>query len=152
VYKIHGSIDPPGPIVLTRDDYERYPTTHPRFWHLLQAQFLTKSFLFLGFGFTDPNLDIVFKLVRLSAADVKREHFTIMKQPDTDAERRLFQLKAGELGRVGVGVVVVDTYDEIAIVLGKLVARCRPPQLMVSGSAPPEVARATVDGAYPTGP
>src|SRR5258708_7516734 len=30
VNKMHGSIDPPGPFVLTRDDYELYPTTHPR--------------------------------------------------------------------------------------------------------------------------
>ena len=70
VNKMHGSIDPPSQIVLTRDDYDRYPDTHPRFWQLLQAQFLTKTFLFLGFGFTDPNLDVVFKLVRLHTADV----------------------------------------------------------------------------------
>lgn len=43
INKMHGSIDPPGPLILTRDDYEQYPTTHPRFWQLLQAQFLTKT-------------------------------------------------------------------------------------------------------------
>jgi hypothetical protein len=158
-YKMHGSIDPPGPIVLTRDDYERYPTTHPRFWQLLQAQFLTETFLFLGFGFTDPNLELVFKLVRLHTPDIKREHFAIMKGPDdaktpalTEERRRLFQMRVSELQRVGVDVVVVDRYDDINEILGKLVARCRPQQVMVSGSAPGSIARTAVSGTYPTAP
>jgi hypothetical protein len=158
VNKMHGSIDPPSQIVLTRDDYDRYPDTHPRFWQLLQAQFLTKTFLFLGFGFTDPNLDVVFKLVRLHTADVKREHFAILKRPETDdadsseQDLKLFGFKAAELRQVGVQVVEVDSYSEISTILGRLVARCRPPQLMISGSAPPEAGRSAVGGAYPTAP
>jgi hypothetical protein len=38
--------------------------------------------VFLGFGFADPNRDLVFKLVRSRAAEVKREHFAILKRPD----------------------------------------------------------------------
>ena len=82
VNKMHGSIEPPGPLVLTRNDYEQYPTTHPRFWQLPQAQFLTQTFLFLGFSFTDPNLELVFRLARTHTPDTPREHFAIMKEPD----------------------------------------------------------------------
>lgn len=62
ILKMHGSIHRGDsgfqvPLVIARDDYERYSTTNPRFWQLLQAEFLTKSFLFLGFSFTDPNLE-----------------------------------------------------------------------------------------------
>jgi predicted Rossmann-fold nucleotide-binding protein len=156
VNKMHGSIEAADEIVLTRDEYERYPNTRPRFWRLLQAQFLTKTFLFLGFGFTDPNLELVFQLVRLHASDIPREHFAIMKRPiDPDHEKtvrqqRLFELRLKELRRVGVHVVVVDRYEEIDEILGKLVARCRPPQVMISGSAPSDQERTSVKGSYPT--
>ena len=155
VYKMHGSVTQTGSAVLTRDDYDRYPDQHPRFWHLLRAQVLTTSFLFLGFGFSDPNLELVFQLVRLRTADIKREHFTIMKRPesdDPDADHRLFELRIGELGRAGVHVVVVESYDEIALILGKLVARCRPPQLMISGSTPSTRPPADASAPYPTSP
>lgn len=160
VNKMHGSVDPPGPFILTRDDYDHYPTTHPRFWQLLQAQFLTKTFLFLGFSFTDPNLELVLRLARTHTADIPREHFAIMKEPDDRGDldgnakaMRAFQLKIDDLQKAGVHVVVVASYDDVDQILGKLVARCRPPQLMISGSAPattPRVAAAT--GAYPTDP
>ena len=160
VNKMHGSIDPAGPLILTRTDYENYPNTHPRFWQLLQAQFLTKTFLFLGFSFTDPNLELVFKLVRTLTSGIRRDHFAIMKSPDptgdsdVDAKTRAaFDLKIADLENVGVHVVVVDSYDAIDEILSKLVARCRPPQLMISGSTPTTSPRPmAAGGAYPTAP
>jgi hypothetical protein len=155
VYKMHGSVTKPESVVLTRDDYDRYPDQRTRFWHLLRAQVLTTNFLFLGFGFSDPNLELVFKLVRLRTADIPREHFTIMKRPvdhESESDRRLFELRIKELGRAGVRVVVVDSYDEIALILGKLVARCRPPQLMISGSPPSDRPPSDGEEPYPTTP
>ena len=154
IYKMHGSLDPPGELVLTRDDYETYSFTHPRFWKLLQAHFLTKTLLFVGIGFSDPNLDLVFKLVRVFTTDIKREHFAIVRRPakegDAGEKTKLFDLRMNELERVGVNVVVIDDFVEIDEILGKLVARCRPPQVMVSGSAPEEVERTSTGGSYPT--
>lgn len=159
VYKMHGSLVPPSDIVITRNDYEQYPWTHPRFWALLQAQFLTRSFLFIGFSFTDPNMEVVFRLVRLHATDVHREHFAVLKRPDgtgrpdeDDQAQRLFDLRVGDLDRVGVQVVVVDDHSDAEALLRRLVARCRPSQAMVSGSAPAGVSRTDPGPSYPTAP
>jgi len=159
VYKMHGSLNPPGELVLTRDDYERYPWDRPRFWALLQAQFLTRSFLFLGFSFTDPNMEVVFRLVRLHASDVHREHFAVLKRPgatgnptEDDRARRLFDLRVGDLDRVGVHVGVIDDHVEVEGLLRRLVARCRPSQAMVSGSAPGGAPRLGIGSGYPTAP
>lgn len=159
VYKMHGSLKPPSPIVITRDDYERYPSTHTRFWALLQAQFLTRSFLFLGFSFTDPNIEVVFRLVRLHAADAQREHFAVLKRPESsgssaeDAQaNRLFELRVKDLDRVGVRVLVIEAHAEVESLLQSLVARCRPSQAMISGSAPGSVARDETGPSYPIGP
>jgi hypothetical protein len=157
VYKMHGSLVPLSALVFTRNDYEQYPWTHPRFWALLQAQFLTRSFLFLGFSFTDPNMEVIFRLVRQHAADVHRDHFAVLRRPsatgDADADDkalRLFELRAADLSRVGVGIAVIDDHSEIEALLRRLVARCRPSQVMVSGSAPGGTPRTTTGIAYPT--
>ncbi len=157
VYKMHGSLAPPSALVFTRNDYEQYPWTHPRFWALLQAQFLTRSFLFLGFSFTDPNMELIFRLVRLHAADVHRDHFAVLRRPSgtgdpdmDDKARRLFELRAADFSRVGVGVAVIDDHAEIEGLLRRLVARCRPSQVMVSGSAPAGTPRTVTGTAYPT--
>jgi hypothetical protein len=157
IYKMHGSIQYPGEIVITRDDYDRYPATHARFWHLLRAQFLTKTFLFLGFGFADPNLELVFKLVRIAVPDSKREHFAIIKRPDRLRSRtqnaetqQLFNLQMEELENINVRVVIVDDYSTIDEILSSLVARCRPPQMMIAASPPEGAAPIASGSAYPT--
>jgi hypothetical protein len=161
VYKMHGSIAPapsrgrpggkPPHIVLTRDDFERYPTTHPRFWSVLQAHFLTRTFLFLGFSFTDPNLEHVFRLVRLRISDIPREHFAVLRRPDKPADQLLHDLRRGELEAVGIHVVEIADFGEIELLLQRLVARARPFRVYVSGS-PLGARTGGTPGAYPAAP
>ena len=154
--KMHGSIphganEPIGgrdQLVLSRRDYERYEWTHPRLWRLLQAQFLTSSFLFLGFSMTDPNFGAVFKIARLATADKLMPHYAIMKRSDGDG---MFDFRAGDLRQAGVELIEIADYPQITTILQKLVARTRPAGLFVSGSARvPEDAEATGSGTYPT--
>jgi SIR2-like domain len=157
IYKMHGSVSPTlergGPsgtplhVILSRDDYERYPETHPRFWSVLQAYFLTRTFLFLGFSFTDPNLEHVFRLVRLRISDIPRQHFAVLRRPDSPAEQRLHDLRRGELEAVGIRVVEIADHAEIEPLLLRLVARARPFRVFLSGS--PLGPRAALPGSYP---
>mgnify|MGYP003362086040 CR=1 FL=1 len=56
IYKMHGDIEHPNQAVLSRDDYEKYYQTHGPFVTALSGDLVEKTFLFLGFSFTDPNL------------------------------------------------------------------------------------------------
>lgn len=56
LYKMHGDITEPEKAVLTQDDYESYSDSRQLFTTTLQAELATKTFLFLGFSFTDTNL------------------------------------------------------------------------------------------------
>lgn len=160
VYKMHGSIPYQakapvggrGQLVITRNDYERYAEeTHPRLWRLLQAQFLTKSFLFLGFSFDDPNFGEVLKMVRRAiATGPLTNHFVLMKRPEQDAG--LFEAKMGDLELQSVHVVEISDYDEITSILRRLVARTRPMRLLVSGSARNPGQPSWSSGTYPTAP
>lgn len=158
LHKMHGSIpagvsEPIGgreQVVISRDDYERYDQTHPRFWCLLQGQFLTTSFVFIGFSLTDPNFDAVFRLVRLAISDGVMPHFAIMKRPAAADDDGTFDLKAADLRQVGVSIVEIDDYEEITVLLRRLVARTLPARLFVAGSHRTDSTTADAKGRYPT--
>ena len=141
IYKMHGCVAIPAqPLVLARDQFVRYPDTHQRFWSLLQASFLTKSFLFLGFSFEDPNFDQIFRLVRRMRDDALRPHFALLRRPDRGAA--LFDHRLRDLEQLGIQVAVVDDHAAIEPLMRQLVVRCQPARLFVSGSPagpkPPE--------------
>jgi hypothetical protein len=158
LYKMHGSIPygataPVGgrdQLVITRNDYERYAdATHPRLWRLLQAQFLTSSFLFLGFSFDDPNFGEIFRMIRRAISDGPlMPHYALMKRPADDAGE--FAARARDLESAGVNVVEISEYTEITSVLRRLVARTLPRRLLVSGSARSPEQPTWTTGTYPT--
>lgn len=139
VYKMHGSI-PPGAVepvggenelVISADDFDDYESNHPRFWQLLQAQMLTRSFLFVGFSLRDPNAEKTLLLLRRAQQTRPIPHFALLKGGAAD-----FEATARDFQRAGVNVVTIDDYDEITDVLRRLVARTRPSRLLISGSPP----------------
>lgn len=156
LYKMHGSIPygadvPVGgrdQLIITRDDYSRYDATHPRLWRLLQAQFLTSSFLFLGFSLTDPNFDAVFTLVRLAITDRVMPHYALLKRADDDAGQ--FDDKRADLASIGVNVVEIAEYDDVPPLLRRVVARTLPLRVFVAGSHRGLDDAAWSGGEYPT--
>jgi hypothetical protein len=60
LYKMHGDKDKPSRAVLLKEDYEKYYYTHEPFISILNSELITKSFLFVGFSFTDPNINYIF--------------------------------------------------------------------------------------------
>lgn len=59
VYKMHGDVNHPSEAILTKEQYEDYHRTHEPYINALTGELTTKTFLFIGFSFTDPNLDYV---------------------------------------------------------------------------------------------
>lgn len=150
IYKMHGSLDPPEtPLVVARSHYEQYPYTHQRFWRLLQASFLTKSFLFLGFSFDDPNFLQVFQAARSTRDDIRRQHFALVKRPGEQERLSRFDYRLKDLQQVGIQIGVIDDYDEIESLLKQLEVRCRPRGLFVSGS-PTGAKQVESGGRYPS--
>jgi hypothetical protein len=138
LYKMHGTVGPTNTserLMIARDDFEKYPRTHPRFWQLLRAQFLTRTFLFVGFSLADPNITEIFRLARLYTPDVQRPHYALLTRPP-EAQRRVSELRLPDLARVGVKVVELGAHSELDAVLGRLSARSRPPRAYLSGSLP----------------
>ncbi|MEV7632917.1 SIR2 family protein [Microbacterium sp. NPDC089318] len=62
--KLHGSVDEPGSIVLTRDDYLGFNADRAALSSLVKATLMTRHLLFVGFGVQDPHFHEIVHDVR----------------------------------------------------------------------------------------
>ncbi|WP_026373109.1 SIR2 family NAD-dependent protein deacylase [Agrococcus lahaulensis] len=62
--KLHGSVDEPSSIVLTRDDYLGYATQREALSAIVKANLLTHHLLFVGFGLSDEHFHRIVHDVR----------------------------------------------------------------------------------------
>lgn len=142
VYKMHGDISAPDQAVLTKDDYEMYDTNRSFFKEKLQGDLVSKTFLFLGFSFTDPNIDAILSRVRVLIGQDARPHYVVMKRPpvsddtpDSEYDARRFNLRIADLKRYSIHVVLIDSYAQIPLLLQELLRRQRASTFFVSGAA-----------------
>jgi hypothetical protein len=144
VYKMHGDIDHPDDAILTKDDYERYQSTRGQYVTALSGDLVAKMFLFLGFSFTDPNLDYILSRVRISLHGKPRDHYCIFKKckrsgfANDDAFKYADikqHLAINDLKRFGVQTLLVDEYSDITALLRQIENRFQRKTVLISGSA-----------------
>lgn len=145
VYKMHGDVSYPNEAVLTKDDFERYDINRPLFRSVLQGDLISKTFLFIGFSFEDPNLIYVLARINSLLDQNKREHYCFFKNveklpADTDEEyeyKKIQQkLREHDLEkRYGIQAVFVDSYAEITEILKKIEFAASLKNVFISGAA-----------------
>nr|VFJ93960.1 MAG: SIR2-like domain-containing protein [Candidatus Kentron sp. LFY] len=160
LYKMHGCVTQPHEAVITKDDYEQYGNTRPLFVESLEGDLIGKTFLFLGFSFTDPNIDYILSRVRILLGVNVREHFCVMRRPklpsDADDRRkaeyeyelRKTELRQADLLRFGIETVWVDAFSHIEPLLAALSSFVHRKAVFVSGAAfdPAPLGRERLDG------
>jgi hypothetical protein len=101
-------------------------------------------FLFLGFSFTDPNLDYILSRVRISLHGKPRDHFCIFKKCKLSdfASDDAFKyadikqhLAVNDLKRFGVQTLLVDEHSDITALLRQIENRFQRKTVLISGSA-----------------
>lgn len=144
VYKMHGDIDIPGSIVITRDDYERYPQEKELFALSLKSDLLSKTFLFIGFSFYDPNLLQIMAQLRLSATGTPRTHYCIYRKArekdfsdrsDFEYVQTRENLWMDDMKRYGIKIISIDDYADITVILHGIRIQVARKSLFISGSA-----------------
>jgi len=143
VYKMHGDVNDPEEAVLTRDDYEMYEHLRPLFKTALKADLISKTFLFVGFSFEDPNLDLVLSRIRGLLGESIRQHYCFVARErrdrfGSDDEYRYAcvkqELRVKDLRRYGIRAVLLDDFEEITQVLRNIEYRCLLKNIFISGS------------------
>lgn len=144
VYKMHGDIEHPDEAILTKDDYESYHVKMQPFLNALSGDLISKTFLFLGFSFTDPNLDYILSRVRVAYSKDQRQHYCIQKlvepkhgEPEADFEyrQRKQELFIQDLLRFGIKTISVSEYSDVTDILRQLEWAYKRKTIFISGSA-----------------
>lgn len=151
VYKMHGDISRPDKVIICKDDYERYSKSHYILQQALEGDLISKTFLFLGFSFSDPNLEYMLGHLRTLLEESKREHYTIMRKArinwvkekeNKDEAHRAFlyeknkqELQIDDLKRYGIETYLVDKFSEITDILLDIEKIYQRKNVFVSGSA-----------------
>lgn len=159
LYKMHGCVTQPHEAVVTKDDYEQYERRRPLFVESLKGDLIAKTFLFLGFSFTDPNIDYILSRVRVLLGTNVREHFCLMRLPqrpdrvvgrrkaEYEYERRRTTLRQADLLRFGIETVWVEDFSHVEPLLAVLSSFIHRKAVFVSGAAhdPAPLGRARLD-------
>lgn len=147
IYKMHGDRTLPDEAVLTKEDYESYDTKRALFSTSLRGDLVDKTFLFLGFSFTDPNIDYILSRIRVLLGENQRRHYCIMKsvsgpKDNSDEAREEYEYQCNklehriaDLKRYSIQAVMIDDYSEVPEILADLNRRSHLRDVFVSGSA-----------------
>lgn len=141
IYKMHGDKTDPGDAVLTKEDYESYNSTRELFTISLKGDLARKTFLFLGFSFTDPNVLYILNWVKQLLEKNSRKHYCILKVPKADGTKKTdyeiarFPHWLEDLHRYNIQPVLIDDYKEIEELLTELNRRSHLKDAFISGSA-----------------
>ena len=152
VYKMHGDKDTPDEAVLIKDDYETYNDKKELFSTALRGDLLSRTFLFIGFSFDDPNLDYILGRIKILLKDNTPTHYCFFKEilerefnnsaktPKENNEDYLYarikqELKIQDLVRYGIHAVMVKEYSEITEILSEIENRIKRRNIFISGAA-----------------
>lgn len=143
VYKMHGDATNPAHAVLTKDDYEMYEYRRPLFRTALQGDLISKTFLFIGFSFEDPNLDYVLSQIHSLLGEDIHDHYCFFKRvqrndytSDKDYGYDLAKqdYREEDLRRYGIQTCFVESYDEITDILHEIEKAVYKRNIFISGS------------------
>lgn len=144
VYKMHGDRTDPAEAVITKKDFETYRESREHFLTALSGDLVSKTFLFIGISFTDPNLDYVLSRLNIQFGENSRDHYCFIKKysrrHDEDDEMYRYNLRKQELmindlKRYKIQPLLIDDYPEITNILREIELRFRKKTIFISGSA-----------------
>lgn len=144
VYKMHGDIGSPDKAVLTKDDYESYHIKYRQFIIALAGSLVSRTFLFIGFSFKDPNLDYILGRIRVAYNSNQRRHFCFIKEINKDDytdekeyeyDRIKFELFVSDLGRFNIKAIRITDYSEITKTLKQVESLYKRKTIFISGAA-----------------
>lgn len=145
LYKMHGDKDKPNKAILLKEDYEKYYYTHEPFISILNSELISKSFLFVGFSFTDPNINYIFGRLTHRYSDKSKDHYCILKrtaledwdnvQEKYEYEKIKQDLFVKELIRYRVQTIYIEKYSDLTSLLSEIEKRFNSHSVFISGSA-----------------
>lgn len=145
LYKMHGDVSDADNAVVTKDDYEGYFQVRELFVTALAGDLVSKTFLFLGFSFTDPNIEYILSRIRVKIPRKQpKQHYCILRQVERKKKESLKEFEyrrlqqsflIKDLKRFGIQVLLIQDYKDITRILRAIERRYRSRTIIVCGAA-----------------
>jgi hypothetical protein len=144
LYKMHGDVGNADKAILTKDDYEGYFRDYEPFVTALTGDLVSKTMLFVGFSFTDPNIDYVMSRIRVVLRSQPKQHYCIIRREarkpsekvaNFEYRRRQQEYFVKDLARIGIHALMIDDYADVTRILHSIEMRYRTRTVFISGSA-----------------
>ena len=133
VLKCHGDCNNSKSIIITESDYEAYHKTNINFINIINNALNTETILFMGYSFSDPDINNILSNVVLNNDGVVKSHYLITdKKSGNDGKKQL--LWEENLKRYGINVIYVNNYSEINIIIDEIYKKYMCSKIMISGS------------------
>lgn len=91
VLKIHGTIDESSKLIFSKEDYAKARNEYASFYKLLEALILTKTFLFLGAGLNDPDIQLLLENYSFQFGHTRKHFFVIHDKEYSDDELSVYE-------------------------------------------------------------
>lgn len=103
--KLHGSIDQPDTVVLTRSDYARSRRDRAEMFRYLGSELRYSRFLFVGFSLTDPNFGLLYDDARLALEGALPPSYVVQGSRNP--------VKEAYLRSLGVNTISLDWWEDL---------------------------------------
>ncbi|MCH5143396.1 MAG: SIR2 family protein [Clostridiales bacterium] len=152
LYKMHGDVDNYNSIIITKQDYENYYDKYEMVLAKFKSEICTKTFLFLGYSISDPNvMHILARARKVFDKNSGRTHYAVMEKPKAtkpnEKTNRKYkyeiikqQHQIADLAEYGIKVILVDDYEQITDILQEIVSIVYGKNVLISGAFEKETA------------
>lgn len=90
ILKIHGDIQTPDKLIFSKNDYAKARNDYRHFYKVLESLLLTHTFIFIGAGLNDPDIQLLLEDYHLQYAFKRKHVFIIPKKQLTQEEKKIY--------------------------------------------------------------
>lgn len=131
IFKMNGDITNPHNMIMSKADLEQYPITHQLMLTFLKRELVSKSFIFLGYSFTDSLVLDALSSIKNCLSDSCNIHYTIIRNEHS----KYFDYFIQDLWkRYNIKALIVEEYDEIPDIIYAIKEKTKERKVFVSGS------------------
>lgn len=89
IVRVHGSLDSPQNLIFTQADYARARVKNSTFYEAFDAALMTHSFIFIGAGYADPDVNLLLENQMFSFPTSQPHYFVTSVQSNNDLKSSL---------------------------------------------------------------
>lgn len=131
IFKLNGDIRDIQHATVTKEDLEKYNENHNYYLAFFKKELITKTFLFLGYSFTDSLVLPCISELGRAFNNNQPHHYTILKR-ENYADFMKFVKDLEE--RYQVDVLLIENYDELPSILREINYYTNQKNVFISGS------------------